>query len=326
VSVLPGDELWRATEVRVGGENQAWRVAWSNPFAAQWRLATQGADGSFALMRTVDSPTDPEELPLEEAGKRRAVPGRAVLYAYGRSQNTALDRVMPADILDDALGLDGAFRLLDTDGVRTYRHAQEWVPYKDPRVALKIITWIRRRDRPGTQAKIDDLCHDLLVSLQGLDVRAQEYEGLVAELERLRGQEAAASPARAFVESVSRQIEQLRQTLRERPPVSPMAEVAAKVEGFRSGAEPDYTPFASRVTAALSQRLAVLAAGRAFAKRVREEAGLALSRSPEARGVCERVRDLAGQTLRQRYYLEGDWLGEQPLGDPEVSYEQIADL
>jgi len=326
VSVLPGEGLCREAEVKAAAEGQAWQVVWSNPFAAQWRLATRGRNAGFAMMRTVDSPTDTEALPVEEAGEGTAAPSQALIYAYGRSQNTPLDRVMPVDILYDALGIDGASRLLDIEGIRTYRHAEEWVPYKDPRVALKVISWIRRRDRPATQQKIDDVCHDILLSLQGLDSRAGEYERLVGELERLSGQGARSSAANAFLASLGRQVAALRETLRERRPVMPLGEVAAKVEDFRSSTDRAYTPFSSRVTAALSERLAALAACRAFAKTVRDEAGLTLSRLPEAREICERVRELAGQTLRKRCYLEADWLGEQPLGEPEVSYEQIADL
>jgi len=326
VSVLPGEDVWRMTEVKAAAEGRGWQLGWSNPFAAQWRLAARERTGSFAMMRMVDSPTDLETLPIEEAGEGTAAPTQSLIYAYGRSQNTPLDRMTPVDILYDALGIDGASRLLDIEGIRTYRHAEEWVPYKDPRVALKVVSWIRRRDRPGAQQKIGDVCHDILLSLQGLDSRAKEYEGFVDELERLRGQGATSSAANAFLESVARQVALLRETLRKQPTVTPLSEVTAKAEGFQSSTRPDYTPFGSRVTAALSQRLAVLAAYRAFAKSVRDEAGSALSRFPDAREVGERVRELAGQTLRKRYYLEADWLGEQPLGEPEVSYEQIADL
>jgi hypothetical protein len=53
---------------------------------------------------------------------------------------------------------------------------------------------------------------------------------------------------------------------------------------------------------------------------------LALARSPESEGVCERIRDLAGQVLRKRYYLEDSWLGEEPLGESEVSYDALSNL
>jgi hypothetical protein len=322
VSVLPGDDLWWPAHVTAGSEGEPWQIAWSNPFAAQWRLATQGEDRNLALMRMVDSPTSEETIPLADTGG--PPPSRSLVYAYGRSSNTPLERLTPCDVVQDALGLDAASRLFDIEGVRTYRHAPEWVPYKDPRVACKVISWIRTRKRPGVQQKIDDVCHDIVLSLQGLDARTQEYEAFVGELERLTAQGAASDSGKAFLVSVAGQIAALRETLGKRP-ITPMAEVAAHIEAFRSNADAPYTPFASHVTGALTQRLVALTAYRSLAKSLREEAGLTIARSPEAGDVCERVRDLTGQALRKRYYLEADWLGEQPLGEPEVSYDEIAD-
>ena len=185
---------------------------------------------------------------------------------------------------------------------------------------------IRRRDKPGTQQKIDDVCHDLLVSLQGLDARAKEYEAFVGELGRLGEQGAGSSAAQPFLQSVQRQLARLQETLGKGQPLTPMGAVVEKVEVFRSGAKTNFEAFQTAVVGALSERQAVLAAYRGLARGVRDEAGRAVARSPGARDVCERARGLAGQVLRKRYYLEADWRGEQPLGEPEVSYEEIVDL
>ena len=133
------------------------------------------------------------------------------------------------------------------------------------------------------------------------------------------------APSKTYLDSVTRQLAGLREALDKGRPITPLSDVSTKVEAFRSGAEAGYAPFSSRVVTALAERLAVLAAYRRFARDLRNEAGLELSHFPEAADVCESMRALAGQTLRKRYYLETDWRGEQPLGGPEVSYEEIAD-
>jgi hypothetical protein len=323
VSVLPGGDGWRPLSVKAPGGDQPWQATWSNPFAAQWRLALQGGSESLALMRMVDSPTSDETLEVEEARGLPTPPVGAFIYAYGRSQNTPLARSLPVDILQDALGVGGAARLLGVEGVRTYRHAEEWVAYQDPRAALKILSWMRRRDKPEAQQKADDVCRDIVLSLQGLDARAREYEQFTAQIQRLC--RPGAGPAKPFLESVVQQLAELRATLG-RTTIPPVGQVADAVAAFRGRPDAPLLPLSLRVTSSLTQRQTQLGAYRRFARSVRNRAGLALARSPESRVVYDQIRELGGQVLRKRYYLEGDWRGEEPLGGPEVSYEQIKDL
>ncbi len=325
VSVLPGDDRWRTTQVTADGDGQPWQVVWSNPFPAQWRLATQGDDRNFALMSMMDTPTREKSIPLEEAKGLTTAPRRAIIYSYGRSQNTPLDRMTPMDVLHDALGIEHTSALLDIEGIRSYRHAEAWVPYKDPKVALEILTWIRRRDRPGVRQKIDDVSDDILMSLQGLDMRLSEYEAFATHLERMCRQRAPSGRAQAFLEFVDGRLAQLHQQL-SGGAITPLAAVAASAQAFRSNRAGGYDALRRLVMAALSERLQVLAAYRELAKSVRDTAGLAVAHLPEARNICEQVRGLSGQVLRKRCYLEGDWRGEQPLGGPEVPYEKISDL
>lgn len=325
ISFLSGGDRWHATEVRAAEEGDGWAVSWANPFPAQWRLAAQGREANLAMMARMDTPISEKNMPLEEGRVLTSAPGRAIIYAYGRSQNTALDRMMPTDILRDALGLGGASELLDIEGIRTYRHADEWVPYKDPRVGLKVISWIRTRQRPGAQEKIDDVCRDILLSLQGLDARIKEYGSFVGQVRRVSEQGSTRDRAPEVRERLRARLAELDERLQRRP-VPPLDGTAAKIAEFRESANAPYMPFSSSVTAALYPRLDGLTAYRVFAKSVRRDAGLTLAASPGSRDVCERLRTLAGQVIRSRYYLEGNWLGEEPIGEPEVSYEKISDL
>jgi len=313
--------------VTVAGDGEPAQVSWSNPFPAQWRLASQGEDQNFAIMATMDTPIREKSISLEEAKGVTTTPSHSIIYGYGRSQNTPLDKVVPMDILEDALGIEGTSALLDIEGIRTYRHAEEWIPYKDPRAALKILTWILNRNCSGAQEKIDDVCNDIVLSLQGLDSRAKEYESFVIELEQMCREGSAAGSAKAFLESVEQKIARLHKQLGEKA-VTPVSEVAESAKVFRSSTRrlKLSDPFSLLVLAALSEHLEVLTAYRDLAKRVRDEAGLTVARSPESRDLCERMRELAGQVLRKRYYLEANWLGEEPLGAPEVSYEKIQNL
>lgn len=324
VSVLPGGDLWHTTKAKAAGEGKPWEVVWSNPFPAQWRLTIQGQHQNFAMMATMDAPAREKTISLEETRSLRGSPGRSIIYLHGRSQNTPLDTMTPMDILRDAMGIGRASALLDVEGIRTYRHAQQWVPYKDPRLALKILWWIRRRDRPGGQKRVDDVCQDILLSLQGLDSRIKEYDSFAAELEQMRGQATASDPAKALLESAQQQVAQLREQLAQKA-MTPVSEVAEKAKAFRSSANA-YKALEQVVLAALSERWEVLTACRGLARRLREQAGLTVARSSESRDVCEQIRELAGNVLRKRYYLEGDWRGEKPLGGPEVPYDEVSKL
>jgi hypothetical protein len=321
VSMIPGGDLWRSTELKPEAGGKTWQAIWSNAFPAQWRLAAQGERQNFAIMSTLATPTRESGIDLQDSAGLTMRPSHAIIYLYGRSQNTPLDRTTPMDVLRDALGIEATAALLDIEGVRTYRHAETWVAYKDPRVALEILSWIRRRERPGAQQKIDDVCGDILTSLQGLDMRLAEYEAFAAELQRIPGR-GPAGPFRAFVD---RGLAQLRAQLSGRS-LTPRATVAARAQTFRSSRSGSLHGLKQVTEAALSERLHALSAHREFARSVRDAAGLAIGQLLEARDVCGHARELSGQVLRKRCYLEGDWRGEQPLGGPEVPYDKITEL
>jgi len=311
VVALPGQAIYGIEHVLFGRSRRR------NPH----RVADRQAAKESGQIPGINLGGFEQRLALDEARRLANAPPQAVAYVYGPSENAPLDRPMPVDILHEALGLDRTAALLDTEGVRTYRHADEWVPYKDPRVALKMVSWIYSRKRSGAQERIDGLCHDITLSLKGLDVRLTEYESFVAEARRLTG--APNMPA-DLPSWMGQQLTALDAALSARG-VTPLGDVAAKVEAFRTNVDARYDPFAAPVTRALAERQAHLSAYRAFAKALRDKAARVLAQSPDSRRVCEALRDLTGQVLRQRYYLEDDWLGEEPLGGPEVSYDPIKD-
>ncbi|MDH7568254.1 MAG: hypothetical protein QHJ73_01540 [Armatimonadota bacterium] len=312
VAALPGEDLWRTPTVKATEGNPV-AFAWACPMAAQWRLATRG-DESASLMLPMDSPARENVATVDALS---SPPRLAWVYAYGRTRNTPPDRWTPLDVLQDALGLKATAALLDLEGVRGYRHADQPVPYKDPRAALKMLGWIRVRTRPGAQKRIDDVCGDIVASLKGLDARLAEYAAFARALEK-------ESEQNGVPQSIVRRVERLRSTV-EAQSVTPVSQAAEPLEAFRAGRGP-LDAAASAVLKALTERQTHLAAYRALARGACLDAAFVLARDPSWRARCEAVRERCHRVLRYRYYLEGDWRGEEPLGGPEVQYEAVADL
>lgn len=320
VAFLPGEDLWGAAPVTPAEEGDGWSVGWSNPFPAQWRLAAQGERASASMMVRMDTPIRGKPRPLEDSEGMTGLPDSAVIYAYGRSQNTPLNRAMPLDVLWEMLGTGAAAEAMDIEGVRGYREADDPAPYVDPRVALKVVRWIHGRERAGARQKIDAVCRGILASLTGLDKRATEYERAFEQLQ----QTCAAPAADGLGDRLDGGLHDAQGLLRGRP-VPDLDALDRKMGAFRRDPGADYTPFASGVTGALTPRLVRLRAYRALARALRHEAGQLLAREPESREVCEQVRGTAASVLRNRCYLEGGWAGEEPIGGPEVSYDEIED-
>jgi hypothetical protein len=272
------------------------------------------------MMARMDTPIRGKPRPLEGSKGMKGLPESAVIYACGRSQNTPLDRAMPIDVLWEMVGLEAATELLDATAARGYREADGATAYVDPRVALKVVGWIHGRTREGARGRIARACRDIETALEGLDARAREYENSFDLMQN------ACDAAGVYkVEAMlAAGLAEAERRMRGRA-IPDLGEVPRKMNAFRLDADAAYSPFASAVTGALTPRLLKLQVYRSLAKVVRHEAGRALSESPEKSETCEQVREIAGEVLGNRAYLEGDWAGEEPLGSPEVSYDEIKD-
>lgn len=81
--------------------------------------------------------------------------------------------------------------------------------------------------------------------------------------------------------------------------------------------EDEFKVFSRMCRRVLAERQGILAEYRAFAKRVRDEAGRRVLSEPKFKRMGDEIRVKAQDILRNRCYLEGDWRGETPLSHGE---------
>ena len=271
-------------------------------------------------------------------------PRLSVVYLYGRSWNTPLDVVTPVDVLQDALGMDRLESVLDIEGIRTYRTgegpmplhvlltSQEnrlwpdedspgWPQTLDFSPFLPLLIRVRMVERNGVEAAAAHLCGDILDLLRGLDDRMEEYEKALARLEEFcaanRKQDTEAD---RFLAVVERDAKRLRARLAN-PFITGVWEVSDAAEVVKECLgtsmmlwdRDEFYRFWDLSALALSERQDILTKYRDFVKEVRNSAGMAVTQIPEGRAVLEKMRKLTQNVLRKRYYLEGDWRGENPL-------------
>ena len=334
VSFLSGRNLWYRTEVI--SDTDGWKMEWSRPFLAQWRLAVAGDGKYYSRMwdeEDLSKSTKPH-LPVEWEFPER--PELSVIYLYGRSWNTPLDTVTPVDILQDTLGTGKLGYILDIDGLRAYRTAKETVPLHALLTSQENRLWpednpgwpevldfspfhslfvrIRMVNRNGVESTVTHLCEDILNSLIGLDERIEEYENFLADLEGLYIGQAASTFG------MEESIKDLRDELADLS-ITRIRTVSDSIEAVRrcmgTGEElwdrSEFSRFWKASGTALSERQEILKRYRNFVKGLRNKAGIVITEDPGAKDTSEEVRRLAQNILRERYYLEGDWRGEKPL-------------
>ena len=248
-------------------------------------------------------------------------PEQSFIYLYGRTVNTSPHLLTPLDLAYDTLGISGAVNVLDIDGIRRYRHAREYVPYKHPRVCLRILGWIYTLSRPGAMKKAQDVYRDIKLTFQGLADRLAEYEKFASALTAVSGR---TDGDRKFMAAVAAAVRnaQARAAEQKVPPQEKMDKAFAK---YKKNTD-NTGPLEEVVNQTLEARLAALRAYRGLAQWVRMAAGRALIEGRISPELAERLRSMAWQVLRLRYYLEDDWRGERPIGGPEVPYEKVMSL
>ncbi|NIA13980.1 MAG: hypothetical protein GWP08_07860 [Nitrospiraceae bacterium] len=77
--------------------------------------------------------------------------------------------------------------------------------------------------------------------------------------------------------------------------------------------EDDFRRFYQCCVEALERRQRVLAGYRQWAQQTRDAAGRWILTHPESSGIAEDLRERTQAILRNRYFQEGDWRGEEPL-------------
>jgi len=324
VSILRGDQSGRQIEVNATDDGKL-IAEWQRPFFAQWRMAVCGADQYFARMWTDEELTKLKNNQLPIEGEFSQPPRTAVMYVYDRSEKTPPEIITPIDVLQQAIGGQRSAEVLDLEGIRTYRDADRWVPFSDFPVYFEWLGLVRLVDRPGVKDTVRHLCDDVLSLLEGLDKRTQEYHDFCLSLQkRCREFTQEPTPLKQFSDRIAGQLEDALRKANEQK-LSPLAELAEAADkdinaGFASSSQEDdegkgMAVFKEMARKDLIQRQKVLEIYRQAIKQIRDQAGLAMAEQSRLESLAEEIRTKTQQVLRKRYYLEGDWRGEEPMGD-----------
>ena len=348
VSILSDRDLWYRTEVTADSDTNGWKIKWSNPFLAQWRTAVEGKGKYYSRMWDEEALNTLKEssLPMEE--KLSEVPELSIVYVYGRSWNTPLNIVTPMDVLQDALGIDRLSDVLDMEGIRNYRTAEEWVPLHvfltsqenrlwpqdspgcpqtlDFSPIIELLGRMRMVERKGVESTTTHLCEDILNSLKGLDNRIEEYKKFLVGLDNLcktnrKKLKTGNVPSITFLNAIEKNIVDLRRSIADLP-ITGIGVISDSIEAIKScmGTQDtlswdriEFEKFRDVSKSALLERQQILTKYRNFVKELRNSTGIIITEQPETIDIYEEIRLITQNILRERYYLEGDWRGEKPL-------------
>lgn len=326
LAVMGGD-FWSRPKITTSAKG--WGVDWKPAVNAQWRLAGTSGGRPYSLMWN----------PTEALNVAGAAPETCLAYCWGRVTRTPLDVRPCEDVLNDAFGTREAAARLDTSGIRGWRSSREPVAMQeifmhphgwDPSLVhtapgdlgiLEAMMGISRKDTEPSKSVVRHYGQDVTRLLTGLDDRVAEYKKFLADM----GMVCATDDARAdaFLTGVAAQLK----TVNSGPAggagdVGGLDQVKTSLDALINTAfdgrshlygSKQYKEFSAASRASLAQRLAVIDAARRFAQSVRDDAGLYIVAHPDAPASCEKVRAMARDILRDRYYLERDWRGEVPM-------------
>jgi len=185
---------------------------------------------------------------------------------------------------------------------------------------------LKMTDSEGIRSALTHYLGDISGMLKGLDDRIGEYDRFLSDLDGLcQGGQGQSRPANDFFAMTCDQIRAVRAKCGSAPVTKLdvvnqcIADVMALPgSGGMLGKKKEFDKLCEVSQSALGERQAVLTDYREFAKTVRDNAGMLITRQKEAKDVAERIRALTQGALRNRYYLEGDWRGEEPRNGGEL--------
>jgi len=345
VAILPGSDRWQELEVRATDQKERWQADWTQPFLAQWRIAARGEESGYSRMWGEESLSLRTNSFLPIDASLGASPRPAVMYLFGRSWHTPLHVITLLDSLIDAVGLDKGFRLLDEQGIRSYRvasspvsfrqittRAEEWsrelvhVDSRDPNWVqlgvLESMQGLRATDTPGVRSVITHFGKDIVSILDGLDNRIREYTLFLDHLRRFcRLNQSSSEEVSAYCTAVIQQADVLEARVEQKPvsAISPLEEAISEILGALGSSKylhstEEYARLSKIVRTFQDERLEVIREYREFVKTVRNKSARAVIDAPGLETVGNELRKMTADVLRNRYFLEGDWNGEVPLG------------
>jgi hypothetical protein len=319
--VVLGEKIWHVERFEAEGQADPLRFKWRPPMPATWRLAVQGggrrdsvffSDKESAFFNGKDV--------VFPKGKDFPAAGRlGVIYLYGRTAATPPDAMTPADLMRDAFGLAPAQRAMDEDGLTGYRRAAGATTWAELSVTIEAMRYLFER-----QLEVQDsvyaghLCDDLLPFVEGLDQRLKEYADFTRDLRLLGKPSEQAGPdgpkllsgLAAMVGKLG-ELGEVQGTLKSPKEILPLCAKIRQLTAKQSSENrKQFEECCKAILAAVGPREEMLRSYRKLAVDMRDAAGSAPLTQPELIAAAEKVRTLCQGVLRNRFYVEADWRGE----------------
>jgi hypothetical protein len=310
--LVTGGNVWHLERFAAEGQADPLRFKWRPPMPAAWRLAVQGGGRrDSAFFSDKESAFFDGKDVLFPKGKDSPAAGRlGVIYLYGRTAKTPPEALAPMDLVRDALGLAAAQRVMDEDGLTGYRRAARATTWAELSVTLDALRYLFERQlEVQDSAYAGHLCDDLPPFLQGLDQRLKEYADFASELQPLCKPSEDAGLAAAAAKFA--ELDAKRRGLKGSEGILPLCTKIRQLTAKQSGENRKQSEeCAKAILAAGRPREEMLRSYRKLTVSLRDAAGCAALTRPELIGLAEKVRALCQNVLRNRFYVEGDWRGE----------------
>jgi hypothetical protein len=312
---------WHRERFGTKGTADPIRFTWRMPCAATWRLAVQGGrQRSSALFTDKESARfDKKDVLFTKGSDFTDAVRLGLIYLYGRTAGTPPETLTPVDLLRDALGLKAAQHALDDDGLIDYRRAAGPTTWAEPAVTIESLRFLFERQVEVQDAVyVRHLCDDLLPFVEGMDQRLNEYADFARTIETLCQTSNRPSPAAAkILDELTTAVQKLRQLgarqrgLRSSKELPSLCTQIKKLTDAESSENRKQCERCSReLLQIIAPREEMLRAYRKLAVAVRDTAGSAPLAHAELLGLAEKTRALCQGVLRNRFYVEADWRGE----------------
>jgi hypothetical protein len=314
--VITGERAWRLERFGAGRQADPLRFTWRMPHAATWRLTVQGDGKRYStLFCDRESPFfDKKDVIFRKSQDFAGDIRLGAIYLYDRVANTPLDALTPVDLVRDALGLKGAQRALDEEGLTGYRMAAGPTTWADLSGTIQSLRCLFER-----QLEVQDsvyaahLCDDILPLVEGMEQRLGEYERFARDA--LSGK---ASPAVVKLleglTPISQKLRELGEKQRGLKSPKELLPLCAKIKQLTakdsSENRKQFEECCKQLFTAVGPREEMLKAYRKLAIELADAAGSAPLTQPELLDGAEQIRALCQSVLRNRLYVEADWRGE----------------
>jgi hypothetical protein len=319
--VVSSQRAWHLERFATDDAADPLRFKWRMPHAANWRLTVQGdRERCSALFSDKESALfDKENVLFPKSNQFTAAVRLGLVYLYGRTVATPPETLTPVDLLRDALGLEAAQQALDESGLTGYRRAAGPTTWAEFSLTIESLHYLFERQlevQDGVYAR--HLCDDLPSFVEGMDQRLKEYADFSREIQALSKISDKPSPAGAkvlddlaAVAQKLRELDERQHGLRSVKELLPLCTTIKQLTATESSDNrKQFERCRKGLVGVVGLREEMLRAYRKLAMEARDAAGFAPLEQAELLGPAEKIRALCQGVLRNRFYTEADWRGE----------------